>query len=617
MNIKNKYSLSILILILAILLVGHFRHFNVKTAVNPYPIAWDVYGYYLYLPATFIYNDLGLENETWIKATREKYNPSSTFYQVANIDGNKKAIIYNVGYAIINAPGFFIAHALAPAFGFERDGFSKPYQLALLYTALLITIVGLVLFRKLLLLFFSDSISSILLLLIFLGTNYLFQAIYDGVMPHNILFTINCFILWYTIKWYNQPVIKNTLLLAFSIGIASICRPTELIWLLVPLLYGVNSLASFVENVKLFFRNYKQLIVFALVLILIILIQFIYTKYSTGSFFELNLHSERFSFFDPYTVQFLFSYKKGWLLYTPIMIFAIIGFYFLKKQNEKMWLPLLAFFAINLYVVSSWECWWYAASFSQRPMVETYAMMAFPLGAFITFISRRKIWIQISVGVLFLSITILNLFQIWQYKRGILTGETMTKNYYWKIFGKTSFDVNDRQYLSVDHYQDNFADYDNFRDKYYKKDAFYLDFEKDGMQGTIDTIAQSGKKCFMLNSEVLYSPAFEESYRDITNKNYIWLRASVWVYLTAPYNESNSAIVISTETKEKSYKYLTSNYSNFSIKPFVWTEIYLDYITPDIRHSDDKVKVYFWNMGSKPIFIDNFKIEIFEPKRNE
>lgn len=616
-KIKNKISFFTYFAIILVILVCQYKAHKAKNQENPYPIAWDVYGYYLYLPATFIYNDLGLQNNKWITKTREKYSPSATFYQVAAGKNNKKVIIYNVGYSVIYSPSFFIANWLATSLGYEQDGFSKPYQLSLFFTALLYTLVGIFMLRKISLIFFSDEITALLLLLVVLGTNYFYQATYDGIMPHNILFTLNCFIIWFTIKWHENKSIKNISLLAFFIGLASICRPTELIWILVPLLWNVNNKELFINKIKFFFKNYSQLFTFVSVLLSIVSIQLCYLKFATGNYFEFNLHSEGFSFLDPYTYKFLFSYKKGWLLYTPIMIFGVIGFYYLRKQNENIWLPLILFFVINLYVVSSWECWWYAASYSQRPMVETYTMMIFPIGYFLNWLyDNNKKWIKFSLSFFLVFLVLLNLFQTWQYKNGIIDPERMTEKYYWNVFGKTKLAEGDNYFLSVDRSQSIFYEYPNYKTNYFKKEVFNINFENDSSQNIIDTTAASGKHSFLLNNTVQFSAAYEEKYYDLTNKNYCWIRASVWVYLTAPYNESNSALVVSTESKGKAYKYLTTNYENFNVKLNTWTEIYLDYLTPEIRHKSDKIKIYFWNMGDKPVFIDNLNVDVFEPRIN-
>ncbi len=291
---KNFKSLLVLTLLIFSISILRYNNYKERDHTNPFPISWDVFGYYLYLPATFIYHDPGLENSEWQKNIHEKYKPSTTYYQVANGEGNKKVIIYNIGYAFINAPGFFIANAYTD--DNQKDGFSRPYQLAMQVTAFLLTLIGLFLFRKILLYFFSDTITALLLFLVTVGTNYFFQVVYDATMPHNILFTLNCFIVWFTIKWYDTKKTTYVFFLAISLGLAAICRPTELIWILVPALWGVFNKQSAIEKWSLIKSHVSQMILFGATLIALISIQLIYLKYASGSFISINYQSESLSF---------------------------------------------------------------------------------------------------------------------------------------------------------------------------------------------------------------------------------------------------------------------------------------------------------------------------------
>lgn len=223
---------SLWIMLLLVVAILYNKEANLKersTYKQPSPIAWDVYGYYLYLPATFIYHDLGLEDQAWLDETQKKYPPSPTPYQYTQGKDRRHVIVYNIGYAFLYAPGFFVAHALAPSMGYEADGFSKPYQYSLEITALLFTLLGLWMFRKIALLYFSDTVTSLLLITVLLGSNYFYQVSYEGVMPHNFLFSLNCLIVCYTIQWHKDHQLKHVLLLALFLGLASICRPTELL----------------------------------------------------------------------------------------------------------------------------------------------------------------------------------------------------------------------------------------------------------------------------------------------------------------------------------------------------------------------------------------------------
>jgi hypothetical protein len=48
------------------------------------------------------------------------------------------------------------------------------------------------------------------------------------------------------------------------------------------------------------------------------------------------------------------------------------------------------------------------------------------------------------------------------------------------------------------------------------------------------------------------------------------------------------------------------------MKPGKWNPMQLDYLTPEVRSVDDKMKAYFWLEGEDPVFIDNLKFEIFD-----
>ena len=138
----------------------------------------------------------------------------------------------------------------------------------------------------------------------------------------------------------------------------------------------------------------------------------------------------------PKIIDGLFSFRKGWLIYTPMMAFALVGIFMLKGALKKTQLPIILFFIINLYITFSWWCWWYGGSFGQRSLVESYALLAIPFTSFIKYVSEKK-W---YTNLIFYSITLffiwLNLFQTLQFENMVLHYDGMTKELYFKQFGK-------------------------------------------------------------------------------------------------------------------------------------------------------------------------------------
>lgn len=70
-------------------------------------LSWDVFGYYLYLPGLFIYNDLGIENAVWASNIIEIYNNTNTLYQFTESSIGYNVIQYTMGMAILFSPFFF------------------------------------------------------------------------------------------------------------------------------------------------------------------------------------------------------------------------------------------------------------------------------------------------------------------------------------------------------------------------------------------------------------------------------------------------------------------------------------------------------------------------------
>src|ERR1043165_8008600 len=120
-----------------------------------YTLTWDVFGYYLYLPA-FFYDDPGKLHH--IDTLLSKYNPTGSFYQAWKAPSGNYVMKYSCGQAIMYLPAFAIAHVIAKTFGYPVDGMSFPYQAAINFESLIVGCIGLWLLRKILKKYFNDAV---------------------------------------------------------------------------------------------------------------------------------------------------------------------------------------------------------------------------------------------------------------------------------------------------------------------------------------------------------------------------------------------------------------------------------------------------------------------------
>lgn len=568
-------------------------------------LTWDVFGYYLYLPATFIHHDLALEDHAWLDEVMERYEPSATLYQLVDGPEGKRVIKYSAGMAVLYAPFFFIAHLSAPLLGYPADGFSPPYQYIIAFGCLLYALLGLFVLRKVLLHFFSDGWAAALIALIVLGTNYLQLTAWDGtLLSHTPLFLLYGLLLWATIEWHERPRVRTALLLGTMAGLITLVRPSEGICLLIPLLWLNAGPDGWKRKWELLKRHFGQVALAAVVFIVAASPQLFYWHAVTGDwiFYSYVNPGEGFDFFPPHIKDFLFSFRKGWLLYTPLMALALLGIPLLWwKRREGFW-AVLIFLLANLWVISAWSCWWYAGgSFSSRSLVPAYVVLAIPLGVCLQAIFQRKNWrwpLRIALGLLVL----LNLFQTWQWNEGILPKDRITKAYYGAIFGRTVIPNGADTLLMVER--------ETSSGEHFTDEARYTAHEL--CHFTFDDQQDSS---FLFTPEVPWTPGPDVTFSELTKQDHAWLRASarLWVGDSLP-SAPTPVMVMTFHHKGETYQYRTGEWKIPPGTRNAWVSMTMDYLTPEVRSPMDNLKVYVWNEHGGPWRVDDLKVEVWERK---
>jgi hypothetical protein len=393
-------------------------------------IAWDVNSYYAYLPTVFIYHDLDMDfRDEDIEKHIKHYWPLTT-------EIGKKAIITSMGMAYLYAPFFLAGHGIVHLTGYAGDEFSAPYKIALIISSLFYLAFGLVFLRKVLRIYYSELVTSITLLIILFGTNFLHYVTDEPTMTHAYNFSMISVFLFLIIRWFRKPGIKNAILCGIMAGLISLVRPNNIIVVLLLIFWDITSFRDLGNRIRFYFRNIHLVIIMITASILVWIPQFLYWDYTSGSIFFNTYGSVGAGFFfdNPQFYHTLLSYRKGWFVYTPVMLFAIFGLYMLYKENRKLFLPVLIFLLINIYVISSWWCWWFGGGFGSRSFIDSYGIMALPLAALIAWTLRQKNILKYAILLLIAGTLYLNIFQVTQYKKGFLHYVMMSKESYWAVF---------------------------------------------------------------------------------------------------------------------------------------------------------------------------------------
>ena len=617
---KNKLSILALLFILGIYAFVFCRFQMWQTGAK----GGDPLGYYTYLPATFLYQDW--ENLTQTNKARGdhlKRKFSENFYEeqfITNRTENGNQVIkYTCGVAMTTAPFFGIAHFLAPHLGYQQDGFSSIYIFFQYLAGFFYALWGLWLVRLILLKWFDDKAVTLTLLCIALGTNLYFFVVYHAAMAHATLFFLHAMVLYQTILLYEKPTWKNAIILGIALGLIILIRPVEMIIVLIPLLWGVSTFHKSTLKERFLFLKKHPLKIGLVVLFtfLMAIPQFLYWYKLTGNFIYYSYGKEGFDFSNPKIIKGLFGYGNGWLAYTPIMYFALIGLFFIRRKAIAV-LPFLLFLGIHIYTTYSWWCWYYINGLGSRPMVETYGLLSIPLAAYWLFIREKKWLFYGSIG-LALFFTYLNVFQTWQFYKGMLRSEASRLEFYISTIGKKQLDYEDLILFDCGEWQPDSSDL------VLKERLYFNNFDqKDSLINVNPPIPYSGNAYKMGTPKKVILVKKTVKELGLKKGDYIKVNASAMKWVGGARMYSSSLISIRFETSHrKGLKTRRMKMDNKIANPThsfwgkyegkVWSEIPFYVHVP--RLPEDAVLEVFIQYGSPmDIYLDDLAVEVWREK---
>lgn len=386
------------------------------------PFIHDVNNYYSYLPAAFIHQDLS-------------FSFPHNYWMTQGPKGHKIAK-GTMGMSILYSPFFGIAYLHASISGDNLNGYSPPFSFWIHFGTLLYALIAAYFLLRSLMEFFKPIVAVLSYFSILFGTNYYYYLLGQGELTHSYLFMLFSIIIWLSIKWHQKPNTKTLVGISLLCGLVSLIRPTDIIIILFPLLFGVYNWKSLKAKLKILGNNKLSLVIASVLFFLPLLPQLIYWKVFSGSFLFFSYGSEEGFFFnDPQILNVLFSFRKGWFIYTPLALIMALGIIGLWKSKNKLALPISLLLVLNIYIVSCWWDWWFGGSFGHRAFVQYYAILAFPLALMIQW-GTNKWWKLLPFSGIVLFCIGLNIFQTSQFRHSIIHWEAMSKDAYYYVWGK-------------------------------------------------------------------------------------------------------------------------------------------------------------------------------------
>jgi hypothetical protein len=431
---RNIHWISLLFIALVLCMTAK----NERRWTYSFVAQWDAYGYTMFNSALLLHKDF--RHPTYLDTLDAQYHPASPGYGRHKLANGNTVFKYTCGNALMTFPFYYTGHCLAKSKGWPVDGMSLPYQASLVAASLFWGILGLYFVARTLRQWYPPGVTAITLLLVGLGTNYLYYAAIESGFTHPLNFFWFAFGTWALTRWLRDGRWRDAALLGLACGFIALVRATDLVFgvFVAVLLVARWMQLSAVPDRR---RLLMQALLVVGIMIALFSIQMGYWKWATGHWLFDSYRGEYFNFAQPHILDGLFSYRKGWFVYTPLALFATLGIVVLWRRDRALGLALAAFWLLNVYVVFSWVEWWYGGGFGARAMAQSMAVLSLPLAALVNALRARlrtRPFLALFPCSIAAFLVLLQVFQTFQYAHGILHWDRMSKDTYWKTFGKTS-----------------------------------------------------------------------------------------------------------------------------------------------------------------------------------
>jgi hypothetical protein len=542
----------------------------------------DRAGYYVYLPATFLYRFNASEFPKDMDA-KTGYG----FY----LDKKQNTVVtqYYYGESLLLTPFFLAAHFIQRVFHLdEAGGFSLFYSCTMNIAAMVYLLLGLLFLFQFLRRSFRPGVVYLILSVVFLGTNLFFYTVEDALMSHVYsFFAVSAFLFAMKAFLDNRDKYRYFLLMVLFFSLMVIIRPTNAIAAICFLFWDIRSFKEMQHRLRLALIP-RYILPFLLILFVLFLPQSLYWKYAHGSYIYLKYGVEFSNWNHPRLMEVWFSTLNGLFIYSPLVIFFIFGAGYMIFQKKLNGAVAVLIFLIVSYIAASYKFWYYGCSFGHRAFVEFYPILCVPaayLAEWVFLCSGRVIKFLISLLILFLLYVNIGL---------TVFGDKCNNGSIW--------------------------DWDQFNRELYKtgiipaslkSNDFNNDFENEQISRACpvtDSVFHSRNNCEVIHPDDRGCRLYTSFLRDLKQPGAIKLNVSFWM-LGKPADSGN--VVLSAGIKKEDQVLYNQE---FLIDPGLgrnkeWCRFQQEIMIPPVFDRDATLQLDIYNRGIRNIFLDDLRVK--------
>ncbi len=607
---KSRLWLFTISIALLFVFVGNLRFEGFRDEI----LAGDARGYYAWLPAIFVFDTLDFAPVLELQKQRlDEHYQGHYYHEMGGVLINK----FTCGTALLQSPFFLTFRYFSGLLGYRTDGYSVLSQWGISIAALFYGLLGLFFARKLLISFGFDKQTSLAAILVYLfGSNLFFYMFMHPGMSHVYSFSMISILLYASRMFFVHGKKKYILLASLSIGLVFLIRPFNiLIIFFLPFL--AESFKQFIKRFSQVFQPSRLVLLLIPAILLVGIQSWIYYQ-QIGEFWIWAYQDEGFFLTNPQLSNFLWSYRKGLFLYTPLTLLSFFGILVLVRREPLRALAWSVFLFLIIWMMAGWWNWYYGSGFGMRPFVDFYALLMLLLAFLIHAASKTRL--RYGLYAVLTIVLLFNLIQTYQYGQKIIHPESMNKAKYWYVFMKTAEEYEDVlgdadddifRKLPIEHLNHYAMDFDSMVYRQYKIEPWeiykrnILPHENDSSNFlcVFDSVSEYNANLIIEDTSILQS------------KN---LKANVqFLYREIDTNACMRAVFVGSATDKND---ITIYYKPMRIKDVpndstgIWDTAYIEMNFKWGKAKPEELRMYIWNKDKEAFEIDDVRIDFFEVK---
>lgn len=391
----------------------------------------DGWGYYLPLPAIFVYGDphLTFLNRLDLANDLLQYRSDDGRWQGMLVRGSGYLNKYAFGTAVLQFPFFLIALFVSHFRYASINGFEAPFQLASAISGAFYFGLGSFLIFRTCRSRFDVLPSTLAVAAVILASNILHYATTEASFSHVYGYCLVAALMYLTVsraESMEPPSLAAFVLFGIVMGLAVMTRPTN----------AVFSLLFIVFARRTPIRNLLTGTACALLASVVAASpQMIWWYATTGQPIYYSYDGEGFNFASPELRNYLISIRKGLFFWHPLYLLMFIALLTnLARRPLECGISAMIV-ALAVYAGASWSSWYFGHSFGSRNSIELLPVLAVPLASAIAVVLGSR-WrgVAAAAGTLLI---VINLIQFRGYFRGTIPHDGTSLADYAKFWALT------------------------------------------------------------------------------------------------------------------------------------------------------------------------------------